>query len=103
MCSLALLMAGAPAAAQEVRAYSCTDKASNQVSRYMFGPGEFRMFENGSWGSNWCSAQGSSCTYSDAKFIASGDGWDFSYDSSTAAYSYGDMGGDDENGFCRPE
>lgn len=101
--ALALLTAGAPAAAQGMRAYSCTDTASNQVARYLFGPGEFHTFNEGSWGPNWCSEQGSSCAYEGSKFAGSGDGWDFSYDASTAAYSYGDEGGDEEKGYCRPE
>ena len=113
----ALIFAAAgPAFAQQTRVYVCTDntRKGDPVHRYMFGAGEFRTFDTpiytsgGAWSANLCSFPDSKCRYDGPRFSASqGKDWDFTYDGSTGAYTYGDeatdMTGGDEGGTCRPE
>jgi hypothetical protein len=101
--SLAIFLASAPAAAQEVRAYDCTANGSNEVTRHMFGPGEYHEYQNGSWTSNWCADTGTKCTMEGSKFSANGDMWEFTYDYGSARFTYSDFGGSDDAGVCRPE
>jgi hypothetical protein len=91
-----------PAAAQEVRTYSCTD--SNGITmRYMIGPGILRDYLDGKWAENYCE-QGGRCRYEGSQFVMDGGTVIFHYDPKTGAYVYAAIDGSyEEHGTCTAE